>query len=197
MNSFRLALGVSILVLAQVASAADDNDYFPTVERIKLHLAKGGGGSAEVVSVWDSSLYAHAKDDADPSAYDFLADYGATNRKTTAAKIDDKTVRVVTRGEFADIFQFIRIVDSSWPYQLRPDHVIDLKWDGKMLTLHMSYLEDEKPKAADVSGIDLEITTDGRFTENSLGEVNEERTKIIIKEGAEWRIEVEGLEAEK
>ncbi len=197
MSPFRLALGVVALVIAQVASAADDNEYFPKVEHIKLHLAQGGGGHAEVLSVWDAALYADAKDDTDPSAYDFLAEFGATNRKTTSSKIDDKTVRVVTHGDFADIFQFIRIVDSAWPFHLRADHVIDLKWDGKVLLLHMAYLDGEKPKVVDVAGITLEITTDGRFTENSLGEVNEDRTRITIKEGAEWRIEVEGLTAEK
>ncbi len=44
MNVVRLALAAVFLMTTQVASAADENSYFPKVERIKFHLAKGGGG---------------------------------------------------------------------------------------------------------------------------------------------------------
>jgi hypothetical protein len=198
MNVLKTSLGSCILLLlASDATLANNDKGLPQLEQIKIHLAKAGGGWIEISSLVYRLSDASAENEFDASDYDFLAEYGVKNRKTSVTRIDKNKARVVTRGEMTDVLQFVRILDSGSPFALRQDTSFDISWSGKVFKLQMRIGDDDvatTARQADVLPV-LELTTDGRFTENSMGRLSENGTKLIISPQHELRIEIEELGA--
>lgn len=200
MNILKKSLGSCLLLLLVSDETLANNDKgLIQLEQIKIHLAKAGGGWIETSSLVSSLLSdASLEKDFDASDYDFLAEYGVKNRKTSVVKTDKNKVRVVTRGEMTDVLQFVRILDSSSPFGLWQDKSFDISWSGKVFKLQMKFGGGDvatTARQADALPI-LELTTDGRFTENSTGQLSEDRTKLIIKSPQkELRLEIEELGA--
>jgi hypothetical protein len=187
-----LAICCFVLLLGAMTVDADKQQPPRFIEHVRIHFAKGGGGSIEIATNWPLEMAeAAAGKKLDPEKLDVMAEYDVANRKTKVSKSDSGIIRVVTRGELEDIFHLAKVWDSGRPFALVRNRTFEIKWDGDTLTLRMKYLGNAPPDPPD--GPPLEITTDGRFSKICTGFTGD-RSKLVIKAvDKELVLEIEGL----
>lgn len=175
----------TLVLLAVGECLADDTAALLRIEGLRVHLAKGGSGWIEVTSIFQGIS-------DEPNTYDILAEYGVTNRKTSIENAGDRRKRVVCRGDFADVLQLVKIIDSGSPFLLSRDKDFEISWNRGLLKLRLVYNDCPADDHASATPT-LEVSTEGRFSENTSGEVNQERTRTTIKAARELVLEIKQL----
>lgn len=170
------------------AIASETHDHRTEIEHIRVHVAKGGRGSIEIACAVSGGKT------IDLTSLDILAEYGATNRRMSFADIGEGKKRVKCSGEFADILQLFRILDSSSPFLLSHTKAFDIAWDRGVLKIRLKYGTHNEGTVDNLPNVPtLEVTTDGHFTKHTSGDVNQERTKTIVRSARELVLEIEHL----
>jgi len=181
-------------ILAGDADHDDGNQKpgFFQLEQMRFHVAKGGAGWMKITFRWAGKT--SLLKDFDMDSFDFLAEYGLKNRKICVCKTASQEMQVVSQGEFEDILQFVRVLDSGVPFLLWRDDTFEVRWDGNVFALHMEFKGDGADSAAESKdGPSLIITTDGKFRRSSIGRISEKGSKITIESSKELSFEIEGL----
>ncbi len=190
MKPFRMISTVCVLgMLAPLGVTADgDQPLLHSVEAIRVHLAKDGSGWIEL-----HATFMGTPDEA--NRYDVLARYGATDRKTTISDLAGGKRRVVSRGRFTDVLQMVKILDSG-SFLLFRHKDFEIAWSRGLLRVGLAYKNRNAEGGVIQGGPLFEVSTDGRFTRNTGGEVNAKRNRTVIKSQTEMLLEIEGLGVE-
>lgn len=178
------ALLATLLFSSSLALAGEGAPIGP-IDRARIHLAKGGSG-------WIELHGAYFGDSDHALKLDPLAEYGATERKTQIVTSTKGRKQYACHGRFADVFQLVRILDSSQPFLLYRNKEFDVSWKQELLKVRLK-IKDDKPATKSPGSPVVEITTDGRITKSSSGEISPDRRKVVFTPETEIAIEFEDL----
>lgn len=191
-----------LVALCMPVVSADNKEaaVIPVLHDVRIHIGKGGVGWIKVSHIVSQPLpCSSAEEDAIGIACDILSCYGLQNKVVEFESIDSRTTRVVSRAKLNNVFQLVEVLDSGYPFLLYKKQAFDVRWNGSVFRLHLkyNYSNTSKHDTAKSTSLLIHISTDGRFTDNSTGQLNASRSSLTCDtQNEEFILEIEGLSIE-
>lgn len=180
----KFSIVILVLIFAQFVNYGCAIQCVSKPNLYQIHIGSDGSGWIKVSEFLENSSRVSLKYEYNvANSVNVLCEYPLINQRTQTQKVLDG-VWIISYGEFLDIFDLFKTLDSSYPFTLGKKNKFRIQWDGNSLYIDMQYaFEDNIISESQIcanDAIQMVFTTDGSFKKNSSGIIDQGGKRITL-----------------